>query len=148
MTRHASFVRTLFVCVACAPLAGTLGAQAAIFPLLITAMNSQVRGMAEAACVAAQLVSHMISAASAAALVMLDAGGRSFAHGPSPVAFSIGCLLLLALQFTRLRHPPAMASGGAVLCGIDPVAVIGCSLATGLVLYAEPLVRGFARRES
>jgi len=33
-----------------------------------------------------------------------------------------------------------MASGGAVLCGVDPIAVLGCVTITGSVLFAEPIL--------
>lgn len=145
---HSSFLRTLVVCGVCAPVAGSLGAQAALFPLLITAMSSHVRGRTEAVRVAVQLASHMISAAGSAALGMVAAGGLVSWLGAIQAAFPIGCLLLLSLQFTRLRHPPAMASGGAVLCGVDPIAVVGCAAVTGLVLFAEPLLRGVWRGET
>ncbi|QID17360.1 hypothetical protein G3580_06685 [Nitrogeniibacter mangrovi] len=145
---QSSFLRTLLVCAACAPVAGTLGAQAAVFPLLITAMSADVRGRADATRVAAQLASHMISAASAAALGLLDTRTLAFGQGALSAAFPVGCVLLLSLQFTRLRHPPAMASGGAVLCGVNPLAVVGCAIVTGLVLVAETLLRGVRRGES
>lgn len=135
-----SFLRTLIVCGACVHLAGTLSAEAAAFPLLITAMTSHVRGRTELARVAAQLVSHVISAASATAVGLWFANGLALGHGGGRTAFLVGCLFLLSLQFTRLRHPPAMASGGAVLCGIDPTAVIACVAITGAVLFAEPLL--------
>ena len=122
-------------------MAGALGAEAASFPLMITAMTSHVRGRAEAARVATQLGSHVISAAGAATLIgLLHASGLTFWQGTGHAVFPIGCLLLLSLHFTRLRHPPAMASGGAVLCGVDPIAVLGCVTITGSVLFAEPIL--------
>lgn len=65
-----SFLRTLIVCGACIHVAGALSAEAAAFPLLITAMTSHVRGRAELARVATQLVSHVVSAVGAATVVL------------------------------------------------------------------------------
>lgn len=112
-----------------------------MFPLLITAMTSHVSGRAEAARVATRLAAHVISAGGAAALGLLYASEITRWEGVGQVVFPFGCVLLLGLQFTRLRHPPAMASGGAVLCGTDPVAVIGYVVVTAAVLFAEPLLR-------
>jgi hypothetical protein len=135
-----SFVRTLVVCGACVTVAAALEAQAAAFPLLITAMASHVRGRAELVRVATQLVSHVVSAAGSATVGLWLANRHALGQGGEHAAFLIGCLLLLSLQFTGLRHPPAMASGGAVLCGIDPLAVIACVAITGSLLFAEPLL--------
>lgn len=95
--------------------------------------------------VATQLVSHVISAAGAAAISLMYTSGITFWEGGGHALLPVGCLLLLSLQFTRLRHPPAMASGGAVLYGVDPIAVIGCAAITGAVLFAEPLLLRFWR---
>lgn len=65
-----SFLRTLIVCGACIHVAGTLSAEVAAFPLLITAMTSHVRGRAELARVATQLVSHVVSAVGAATVIL------------------------------------------------------------------------------
>lgn len=135
-----SFLRTLIVCGACIHVAGTLSAEAAAFPLLITAMTSHVRGRAELARVATQLVSHVVSAASAAVVALWLGNWSVPGQEGRHAVFLIGCLLLLSLQFTRLRHPPAMASGGAVLCGIDLAAVIACVAITGAALLSEPLL--------
>ena len=63
-----------------------------------------------------------------------------------PYILALGCVLLLGLQFTGFRHPPAMASGGAVLYGLDPFAVGGCVAITGVVLIAESFVVACSRR--
>lgn len=136
-----SFLRTLIVGGVCVHVAGAFGVEAASFPLLITAMTSHVRGKVEAARVATQLGSHVISVAAAAILIgLLQASGPTFWQDTGHSVFSVACLLLLSLQFTRLRHPPALASGGSVLCGVDPIAVLGCVTITGSVLLAEPLL--------
>lgn len=135
-----SLLRTSTICGACVYAASMFATEAAIFPLLITAMTSHVRRRAELARVATQLISHIVNAAGAAALSLWLANGVTPGEGGRPTAFLIGCLLLLSLQFTRLRHPPAMASGGAVLCGVDPAAVTACAAITGSILLAEPLL--------
>lgn len=135
-----SFLRTLVVCGACIHVAGVLSAEAAVFPLLITAMTSHVRGRAELVRVATQLISHVVSAIGAAAVALWLGNWFALGQGGRQAVFLIGCLLLLSLQFTRLRHPPAMASGGAVLCGIDPAVVIACVGITGAALFSEPLL--------
>lgn len=59
-------------------------------------------------------------------------------------ALLLGATLMLALQATRLRHPPALASGGAVLCGVDPLAVAACAGVTAVVMTIEVLGWRFA----
>lgn len=117
----------------------------ASFPLVITALTLHVRSGSDAARIATQLVSHVISAIGAAMVSLLHACGSTCWAGLGHAVLPIGCVILVWLQFTRLRHPPAMASGGAVLCGIDPIAVIGCAAVTGALLLAELLVLRFRR---
>ncbi|MBP0623973.1 hypothetical protein [Cupriavidus consociatus] len=48
-----------------------------------------------------------------------------------------GCIVLLGIQATALRHPPALASGGAVLLGLPLPAVVACTALTAVVLGLE-----------
>lgn len=133
-------MRTFITCGVCIHVAGTLGAEAAAFPLLITAMTIHARGRASAKQVASQLSSHAISTAAATLVGLMSLNLGEPEEGDATATLLLGCLLLLSLQFTRVRHPPAMASGGAVLCGLDPVAVLSCVVITGAVLFSELLV--------
>ena len=133
-------VRTLGVCGACVVAASTVQMEVAVFPLLITAMTSHVRGRAELARAATQLLSQVLIAAAAASISPLAVQLFGVWQGVSSAVFLAGFLVLLSIQFTRLRHPPAMASGGAVLCGVDPVAVVVCVAIAGLAMLAEPIV--------
>lgn len=134
-------VRTLGVCGACVVAASALSVEAAVFPLLITTMTSHIRGRAELARVSTQLFSHVLSTVAASA-GSLAVHVFSAWQGASSAVFMGGCVVLLLIQFTRLRHPPAMASGGVVLCGVDPVAVIACVAIAGSAMLVESIVVG------
>ncbi|WP_454743518.1 hypothetical protein [Cupriavidus necator] len=130
------FVRALLVCGGCLAVSRTWQAEAASFPLVITAMTAHARHWRDAERAGIQLAAHLLSAAGAA-LVPFLAIAMWVSAGAGPIVLPMGCVLLLGLQFTRFRHPPAMASGGAVLCGLDPFAVAACVVVTGAVLIAE-----------
>lgn len=132
-------LRTLAVCGACVVVASTFATEAAVFPLLITAMTSHVKGRAELARAATQLLSHLLSAAAAASVGPVVAQLFGVWQGAPSAVFLAGCLLLLSIQFTRFRHPPAMASGGAVLCSVDPLAVVVCVTIAGAAMLVEPI---------
>ncbi|MDR6412796.1 hypothetical protein J2797_005884 [Paraburkholderia terricola] len=137
MTRCRLFVRALLVCSACLAVAGLRRAEVASFPLIITALIAHLYGRADLPRIAMQLCSHALSAMGAALVHFLSARGTWSVDWMVPMRLPVGCLLLLLLQFSRLRHPPALASGGAVLCGLDPVAVIGCVVTTASVFALE-----------
>jgi hypothetical protein len=109
----------------------------ASFPLVITALIAHLHGRADLPRIGMQLFSHALSAVGAALVHFLSAAGAWSVDWMIPMRLPVGCLFLLLLQFSRLRHPPALASGGAVLCGLDPVAVIGCVLTTASVFALE-----------
>lgn len=134
--RALAFVRALLVCGGCLVVARAWQAEAASFPLVITAMTAHVRHWRDAERAGIQLAAHLLSGAGAA-LVPFLAIAMWVSAGASLYVLPMGCVLLLGLQFTRFRHPPAMASGGAVLCGLDPFAVAACVVVTGAVLIAE-----------
>lgn len=140
--RALAFVRALLVCGGCLVVSRTWHAEAASFPLVITAMTAHARHWRDAERAGIHLAAHLLSAAGAA-LVPLLVIAMWVSGGAGPYVLPMGCLLLLGLQFTRFRHPPAMASGGAVLCGLDPFAVAACVVVTGAVLIAELSVLRF-----
>lgn len=134
-----SFMRALLVGVACLWVAGAWGAQAAAFPLVITALASGASCRTNAVRALTQLASHSISAGGAALLCLVHTNEAVSWPGAADPKLAAGCMLLLMIQFTRFRHPPALASGGGVLCGIDPVAVVSCIAVTGSILLLEPV---------
>lgn len=142
--RTLAFARALLVCGACLAVSRTWQAEAASFPLVITAMTANARHWRDGERAAYHLVAHLLSAVGAA-LVPFLAMTLVLGGAVGPYLLPIGCVLLLGLQFTRFRHPPAMASGGAVLCGLDPFAVAGCVAVTGVVLVTELSVVAFRR---
>nr|WP_315595854.1 hypothetical protein [uncultured Cupriavidus sp.] len=107
-------------------------------------MTANARHWRDGERAAFHLVAHLLSAVGAA-LVPLLAMTLLLGGAVGAYLLPIGCVLLLGLQFTRFRHPPAMASGGAVLCGLDPLAVAGCVAVTGIVLVTELSVVAFRR---
>ncbi|MFC4342978.1 hypothetical protein [Cupriavidus numazuensis] len=112
---------------------------------MITALTAHARHRDDAMRSASQLCSHLISAAGATFVTLLAVCGLACGESAAAAVLPVGCVLLLGLQFTRLRHPPAMASGGAVLCGLEPIAVVCCVAITGSILLAEVSVLRFRR---
>lgn len=109
------------VCLACIAAGSPWGAQAGAFPLAITPLLTSAGPTAESR---RALTSHL-----AASTVRL---APAFA---SSLAWLAGCALLLAQQNGRLRHPPALASGGAVLAGLPAAAVAGQAAITFVLLH-------------
>lgn len=140
-----SFLRALLVGAACFWVAGAWAAQAAAFPLMITALASGAQCRTNVVHAVKQLASHSISAGGAALLCLLQPGEAVSWPGTTDPKLVAGCILLLVIQFTRLRHPPALASGGGVLCGLDPVAVVSCVAVTGSILLFEPFLERIRR---
>lgn len=140
-----SFWRAVIICGACIYAAHAAGADAAAFPFLITAFTSVEVEKRQAKHVVSQLCSHLISAAAAVMLGALQPHGAAIWSGVPNAAPLAGVATLIAVQFTRLRHPPAMASGGAVLYGVEPAAVVGCAAITGFILFFEPFILRFWR---
>lgn len=139
--RAGSFIRALVVCGACISLAEVPGAKPAAFPFMITALTWHVASRWEVMRVGMQLLSHVLSACGAALIISLQMGEAVLWEWAQVAVLPIGCVLLLLLQFTGFRHPPALASGGAVLYGIQPGAVARCAAITALVLLADFLLR-------
>lgn len=132
-----SFLRALIVCGACISLAEVQGAKPAAFPFVITALTWHVANRWEVMRVGVQLLSHVLSACGAALILSLQIGEAVLLEWVQIAVLPVGCLLLVLLQFTRFRHPPALASGGAVLYGIQPGAVVRCAVITVVVLLVD-----------
>ena len=130
------YVRALVVCAACLPLSAALGAQSTAFPLVTTALAMHTPNSVTRLRIVLALLTHLICAAIGFAI-------RQASHASSLVsgyvAIVLGSALMLALQATRLRHPPSLSSGGAVLCGVDPIAVAACAAVTAIVMTIESL---------
>lgn len=136
-------LRAGLVCLACIATGSPWGAEAGAFPLAITAL---LAGEGSAAHGRLAVASHLLSAALAGGTVSLAPAATAAlpaALGAS-LQWLVGCGLLLALQGGRLRHPPALASGGAVLAGL-PAAAIATQAAVALLLlhhFARPAPGG------
>lgn len=136
-------LRAGLVCLACIAAGSPWGAEAGAFPLAITAL---LVGDGSSAHGRLAVASHLLSAALAGGTVSV-APAATAALPPAlgtGLHWLAGCGLLLALQAGRLRHPPALASGGAVLAGL-PVAAITAQAVVALLLLhhvAKPAPRG------
>lgn len=53
---------------------------------------------------------------------------------PPLLSWLTGCGLLFALQKGRLQHLPALASGGAVLAGLHPLAIVSQTAVAAMFL--------------
>lgn len=133
----APLLRALLVCSLGMPLAGVWASEAAVFPLVITALTAAVPARAGARRIAGIAASHVLSGAAAFAVGALMAALPAAAISSQPLLWLPGCIVLLAIQATVLRHPPALASGGAVLLGLPLPAVVACTALTALLLALE-----------
>lgn len=134
--------RALIVCAACLRVGAALGAPAAAFPLVITALIARFNDRLTRRQSALQLVSHLVSATGAYAINL-----ASNAAGLDPEAGALlGCTFLLLLQVTALRHPPSVATGGGIICGAPLAAAAACAGTVALVLIAEELLRNLLQR--
>lgn len=123
------------VCLACIAAGSPWGAQAGAFPLAITALLTSAGPTAESR---RALTSHLAAITTAAGVAAATATATIARLAPalaSALAWLAGCALLLALQNGRLRHPPALASGGAVLAGLPASAVAGQAAITFVLLH-------------
>lgn len=121
------------VCLACIAAGSPWGAQAGAFPLAITALLTSAGPTAESR---RALTSHLAAITTAAGVAAATATIARLAPAlASALAWLAGCALLLALQNGRLRHPPALASGGAVLAGLPASAVAGQAAITFVLLH-------------
>lgn len=133
----APLLRALLVCTLGMPLAAVWAAEAAVFPLAITALTAGMPSRAGARRIAGIAASHLLSAAAASGVGALVTSLPTAAISHQSLLWLPGCIVLLAIQATVLRHPPALASGGAVLLGLPLPAVVACTLLTASLLGLE-----------
>lgn len=142
-------LRAGLVCLACIAAGSPWGAEAGAFPLAVTALlvgegsRAQGRFAVASHLLAAALAGGAAGLAPAATAVLPKALGTG-------LHWLMGCGLLLALQAGRLRHPPALASGGAVLAGL-PATAVAAQAAVALFLlhhFARPAPGGHSLPET
>lgn len=122
---------------ACMALGAPTQAQAGAFPLAIMVLlvHKTPGAKVRHACAA-----HALAVALSAAVKTVV---HQIGHAHPPVwsealTWGAGGLLLLAVQTGALRHPPALATGGATLAGLSPMVLLGqLSLATVVVLVTR-----------
>ena len=130
------YVRALVVCPTCLPLTASPGAQSTAFPLITTALAMHTPNSVTRLRFVVALLTHLICAAIGFAIRQANQAS-SLVSGY--LAILLGSALMLALQATRLRHPPSLSSGGAVLCGVDPIGVVACAAIAAMVMGIEAL---------
>lgn len=133
----APLLRGLLVCTLGMPLAALWASEAAVFPLVITALTAGVPARVGTRRIAGFAASHLVSGAAAFIVGVLMTSLAAAGIGHQPLLWLPGCIVLLGIQATMLRHPPALASGGAVLLGLPLPAVVACTVLTAILLALE-----------
>lgn len=114
-------LRALSTCLICAWVGTQLNVAAVAFPLTITVLieaQSPERSNSHAL-----YISHCASVAGCW-VVMETVRFLGFTTTDSAIFWAVGSVALLLLQRGPITHPPAFASGGAVMIGLDPLALI------------------------
>lgn len=132
-------LRAGLVCLLGIPVAAQMNAAGAVFPLAITALliPKSDSVLASIKLISIRLLAHLLAISVAMISLKLT---EYTAVSEFPLIghqWLIGCILLLLLQLTRLRHPPTLASGGGVLAGLPYEGALKIIILTAIAIYIE-----------
>jgi hypothetical protein len=131
LVMHKDITRVAIFCAAALPAAAYWHSPAGGFPLAITVLMSTTHQVSFYRSFNGKLLAHLLSAIGAA-LLLFFITQMKLTHFYEQT-WIIGCIFLLIIQSSSIRHPLALATGGGILARESLIAILLSCLFAALI---------------